>query len=138
MVSQGGTLPDAARDRPLNGLLVLVIEDEFLVAMEFETFLQQQGCTILGPAATVAQALDLLDGGAPDAALLDMNLRGERAVRVAAALRARAVPFVLVTGYGRVQLSEPELQDVPHLPKPVNYNELVRAIARAVDAGRRH
>lgn len=115
---------------------MLVIEDEFLVAMEFETFLEQQGCTILGPAATVDQALAVLANGEPDAALLDMNLRGERAVRVAAALRQRAVPFVLVTGYGRVQLGEPELQDVPHLPKPVNYHELVRAIARAVGGGR--
>ena len=59
-------------------LLVLVVEDEFLIAMDLEAMLREHGWRVLGPAATVEEALRLLDGGGetPDVALLDVNLRG--------------------------------------------------------------
>ena len=119
----------------LRGRRVLVIEDEMLVAMEFESLLQRQGCAVVGPASTVDRALALLDHDQPDAALLDLNLNGEPATAVAVALRTRGVPFVLVTGYGEAQSSEPELQDAPRVDKPVNHYALVRALARVMDAG---
>jgi CheY-like chemotaxis protein len=119
----------------LRGRRVLVIEDEMLVAMEFESLLQRQGCAVVGPASTVDRALALLDHDQPDAALLDLNLNGESASAVAVALRTRGVPFVLVTGYGEAQSSEPELQGAPRVDKPVNHQELVRALARVMDAG---
>jgi CheY-like chemotaxis protein len=119
----------------LLGRRVLVIEDEMLVAMEFESLLRRQGCAVLGPASTVDRALALLDHDQPDAALLDLNLNGEPATAVAVALRTRSVPFVLVTGYGEAQSSEPELQGAPRVDKPVNHQELVRALARVMDAG---
>ena len=119
----------------LRGRRVLVIEDEMLVAMEFESLLQRQGCAVVGPASTVDRALALLDHDQPDAALLDLNLNGEPASAVAVALRTRGVPFVLVTGYGEAQSSEPELQGAPRVDKPVNHKELVRALARVMDAG---
>ena len=119
----------------LGGRRVLVVEDEMLVAMEFEGLLQRQGCAVVGPASTVDRALALLDHDQPDAALLDLNLNGEPATAVAVALRTRGVPFVLVTGYGEAQSSEPELQDAPRVDKPVNHHALVRALARVMDAG---
>jgi len=119
----------------LRGRRVLVIEDEMLVAMEFESLLQRQGCAVVGPASTVDRALALLDHDQPDAALLDLNLNGEPASAVAVALRTRGVPFVLVTGYGEAQSTEPELQGAPRVDKPVNHQELVRALARVMDAG---
>ncbi len=119
----------------LRGRRVLVIEDEMLVAMEFESLLQRQGCAVVGPASTVDRALALLDHDQPDAALLDLNLNGEPASAVAVALRTRGVPFVLVTGYGEAQSSEPELQGAPRVDKPVNHYALVRALAQVIDAG---
>lgn len=119
----------------LRGRRVLVIEDEMLVAMEFESLLQRQGCAVVGPASTVDRALALLDHDQPDAALLDLNLNGESASAVAVALRTRGVPFVLVTGYGEAQSSEPELQGAPRVDKPVNHYALVRALAQVIDAG---
>ena len=83
-----------------HGRLVLVVEDEFLIAMHLELLLQQHGWRVLGPAATVAEALRLLSGQTPDVALLDLNLRGELATPVAEELQARGVPFVLVSAYG--------------------------------------
>ena len=118
----------------LRGRRVLVIEDEMLVAMEFESLLQRQGCAVVGPASTVDRALALLDRDQPDAALLDLNLNGEPATAVAVALKTRGVPFVLVTGYGEAQSSEPELQGAPRVDKPVNHYALVRALARVMDA----
>ena len=116
----------------LTGCRVLVVEDEFLLAMELETLLEQRGCTVLGPVPSVGQALAMLDRGQPEAALLDVNLKGERATPLAAALQDRGVPFVLITGYSESQLSEPELRQAPRLDKPVNGRDLRCALAKAL------
>lgn len=121
-------------DSSLQGRRVLVIEDEMLVAMEIENLLERQGCVVLGPAPRVSRALSLLDQERPDAALLDLNLNGEPATPVAAALSAAGVPFVLVTGYGEMQSREPELQDAPRLDKPVHHQKLLRVLAQVLDS----
>ena len=118
----------------LTGRRVLVVEDEFLLAMELETLLSRRGCTVLGPVPTVRQALAMLDREQPEAALLDVNLKGERATPIAVALRERGVPFVLVTGYSDHQLSEPELNQAPRLDKPVNGRELKCALVKVLDS----
>lgn len=76
----------------------MVVEDEFLVAMELEGDLESHGCEIFGPASTITQALAVLHDDRPEVVVLDVNLRGSRATPVAAALRERGVPFVLITG----------------------------------------
>jgi two-component SAPR family response regulator len=116
----------------LAGLRILIVEDEFLLAMELEMLLQQRGCMVLGPVSSIGQALTMLDGEQPDIALLDVNLKGERATPVAAALQARGVPFVLITGYSVLQLREPELRAAPRIDKPVNCRALKRAVASAL------
>jgi CheY-like chemotaxis protein len=95
----------SAPARPPTGPLVLVVEDEFLLALELELLLGRHGYRVLGPASTVAEALRLLEGATPDAALLDVNLRGEMVTPVAEALRALAVPFVLASAYDQPDLS---------------------------------
>jgi two-component SAPR family response regulator len=117
----------------LAGRRILIVEDEFLLAMELELLLLQRGCLVVGPVSSVGHALALLHGEPPDAALLDVNLRGERATPVAAALQARRVPFVLITGYTRRQLSEPELRDAPRIDKPVSSRALCRAMTEALE-----
>jgi DNA-binding LytR/AlgR family response regulator len=117
----------------LAGLRVLIVEDEFLLAMELETLVECGGCIPVGPASSVGQALALIDGEEPDIALLDVNLKGQRATPVAAALQQRGVPYVLITGYSDAQLSEPELRAAPRLDKPVNSGALTRAVKRALD-----
>jgi two-component SAPR family response regulator len=110
----------------LQGRRVMVVEDEMLVAMELEILLVEQGCAVVGPAPTADRALALLDEGLPDAAILDVNLNGHTAVPVAAALSAQGVPFLLATGYGNSL--QPELKDAPRVDKPVNHEQLVRAL----------
>jgi DNA-binding NtrC family response regulator len=110
---------------------ILIVEDEFLLAMELQMLLEQQGCIVLGPVNTVARALALLESERPDAVLLDLDLNGERSTPVAAALWAKRVPFVIVTGYGRSALSEPELRGAPHLDKPIHHRVLLRMLSEA-------
>lgn len=98
---------------------VLVVEDEYLLAAEICGELAAAGAQVVGPAATVAAALRLLDGDATlDAAILDVNLGGEFVFPVADVLRARGVPFVFCTGYDDWAL--PSLhRGTPRCEKPV-------------------
>ena len=81
---------------------LLVVEDEALVAMLIEDQLAELGFDVVGPAATVKQALALCYNEAIDGALLDVNLGGgQRSDAVAAYLESQNIPFVFVTGYGQ-------------------------------------
>ncbi|MFZ1107724.1 MAG: hypothetical protein WAN43_05185 [Rhodomicrobium sp.] len=84
--------------------LILIVEDEFLLALEMLATLADAGYETLGPARTVEEALTLIDRSKPDAAFIDCNLNGEYATGVALTLTARRVPFAVVTGYGRDRL----------------------------------
>jgi two-component system, response regulator PdtaR len=89
---------------------------------------------VLGPAATVAEALRLLEGGeVPDVALLDVNLRGEMVTPVAGRLRALGVPFVLASAYDRPELAAAGLAGAPNVGKPASDGRLLAALARAVE-----
>lgn len=77
-----------------------MVEDEPIVGMLLEDMLLDLGVAVIGPAATLAEALALTGEGGLDAALLDVNLGGERSYPVAEALAARGVPFLFLTGYG--------------------------------------
>ena len=118
----------------LRGRRVMIVEDEMLVAMELESLLENQGCDVVGPAPTVQRALALLDRERPDAAILDLNLDGQTAIPVAAALNARGIPFLLASGYGNAQSLQPELEGAPRVDKPVSRDRLVRTLARILAA----
>lgn len=111
---------------------MLVVEDELLVAMELEWVLRAQGCTVLGPAATVDRAMVLIAEEQPEVALLDLNLGGQLALPVAAVLNARGVPFLVVSGYSENQLRAPELSRAARLAKPVNHRQLLQALGHVL------
>lgn len=119
-------------DRP-RGRLVLVVEDEFLIAWDLEQVLERHGWRVLGPAGTVARALRLLEGGErPDVALLDVNLRGEMVTPVAERLRALGVPFVVASAYDGEQLAALGLAGAPQVGKPADARRLLAGLAKAV------
>jgi CheY-like chemotaxis protein len=107
----------AMSDMGLGACRVLVVEDEMLIAMTIEDVLQGLGCEIVGPVATIEKALKLAQGGAFDAAILDVTIRGGKVYPVAEQLLARGIPFVLASGYGDWALPE-ALRDQPRLTKP--------------------
>ena len=121
----------------LDGLRVMVVEDELLLAMELEEHLQEEGCTVIGPVARPVKALRLLETEHPDAAVLDLNLNGERSTAVADALVERGVPFVVVTGYVDMPFDEPALRSAPRLGKPFRSEDLIRMLTEACGNGRR-
>jgi DNA-binding response OmpR family regulator len=121
----------------LEGVRVLVVEDEFLVAMLIEEMLESAGCVVIGPIPRVPEALDAVDRDRCDAAVLDINLGGERVDPVAEALSKRDVPFMFVTGYGATGLPA-EHFDRPHICKPFKMTELLETVSRLVKPGVAH
>lgn len=115
----------------LEGVRVLVVEDEFLVATLIEDMLSSAGCVVSGPFPRVAEALDAVDQGTYDAAVLDVNLGGDRVDPVADALSRRNVPFAFVTGYGTVGLPG-EHADRPRLCKPFKMADLLGMLTSLV------
>jgi DNA-binding response OmpR family regulator len=122
------TFPVAQPGPSVAGLRILIVEDELLLAMDYEEMLKREGFTVLGPASRQSRALALLELERPDVAILDVNLAGERSTAVAEALTEREVPFVVVSGYGDKTLHEPVLRGAPRLDKPVKAQELLRLV----------
>lgn len=114
---------------------ILVVEDEYLLAHDLRRDLEAAGAQVLGPAATVAGALRLLDGASlPDAAVLDVNLGGDKVFPLARTLRSRGVPLVFVTGFEAWALPR-EFADVPCYEKPVQMRQVLRALGLSQPAG---
>lgn len=115
----------------LEGMRVLVVEDEMLVAMALEDQLSARGAKVVGPAMRLESALQMAEHEAFDVAILDVNLHGGRSYPVARILRDRGVPFVFATGYGHTEDHE-ELADVVTLAKPYRIDDLAKALERVV------
>ncbi len=118
----------------LTGLRVLIVEDEQLVAMLIEDFLEELGCKVVGPASTIAETLALIETAEIDLALLDLNLRrGETTYPAAAALAERSVPFAFVTGL-TAQSLEGSYKGSPTLQKPFRMEDLERVLVDLADS----
>ena len=116
-------------DDLLSGRRILVVEDEFLVLMLTEDMLGDLGCKSVIAAATVDQALALIESQSFDAAMLDMNLDGEKPYAVADALAERGTPFMFATGYVGHDMRE-GYHDRPFLRKPFRPTDLADALTR--------
>lgn len=102
----------------LEGRRVLVVEDESLVALLLETILEDMGCSSIGPARTIEEALQLVSTTSSlDGALLDVNVAGRVVFPVAQALAEREIPFVFSTGHGAGGLPD-EWRGRPTIQKP--------------------
>ncbi len=111
----------------MRGLRILVVEDEFLVAMELESMLQELGGEVIGPIGRLDEAVAIAREEALDAALLDVNVGGRLVTPVADALAARDIPFVFCTGYDAATLPGRHAA-APILMKPCQAHELKNAL----------
>lgn len=121
----------------LRNARVLVVEDEVLVAALLEDRLQALGCNVVGPAMSVGQALELLKSDDIDAAVLDVNLAGEKVFPVADALAAKDIPFIFATAYGASGVTERHSRR-EILDKPYQERALEHALRAALQTKRRH
>jgi two-component sensor histidine kinase len=99
--AKSSLLAAVGQRRTLEGKRILVIEDEPLVSMEIESNLSNAGCEIVGPAASLDRAKTLVESADYDAALVDVNLKGQPVDELATLLTKKNRPFAFVTGYGR-------------------------------------
>lgn len=113
---------------------ILVVEDEFLIAIHVADIMADLGFGVIGPVGDISQALALVAEKVLDGAILDVNLSGQLVFPVAAALSARGVPFILTSGYDATGLPV-EWQDRPTLRKPVVERDLSRLAQSVFIAG---
>ena len=106
---------------------VLVVEDEFLIACDVMFALEQAGADVVGPATTVSAAMALLDANLIDAAVLDIDLRGNAVYPVADRLFDRGVPFVFATGYDVAQF-DPRYAEIARFEKPFDSRRVAAAV----------
>jgi CheY-like chemotaxis protein len=111
----------------LAGLRVLVVEDEMMVSMLIEDMLTDLGCTVVGPAARLDEAIDLAMASDLDCAVLDVNLGGQPIFPLADLLRERGKPFAFATGYGDAGVREVD-RGTPVLQKPFREGDLARVL----------
>lgn len=113
---------------------LLIVEDDFLLAMHLEDCLTKLGHEVVGHAGRIDKALELARELDVDFAILDINIAGTKSFPVADILTERDIPFVFATGYGVGGLSD-GYRNEPVLTKPYSLEDLERSIAR-VFAGR--
>jgi CheY-like chemotaxis protein len=111
----------------LAGLRVLVVEDEMMVSMLIEDMLTDLGCTVVGPAARLDEAIDLAKASDLDCAVLDVNLGGQPIFPLADLLRERGKPFAFATGYGDAGVRDVD-KGTPVLQKPFREGDLARIL----------
>lgn len=121
------------RDAGLKGLRILVAEDEYLLADDVCGALARAGAEVVGPVPSVQQAAQLLEREPFDAALLDINLRGEMVFAIADVLSERRVPFAFLTGYDPASLPE-RYGSVSTIQKPVRPEDIVRLVTPSLAA----
>ncbi|HEX3430736.1 MAG TPA: response regulator [Rhizomicrobium sp.] len=112
---------------------VLLVEDEPLVAMMMNGFLDQLDCHVAGPCNSPFEALAFLKENTIDAAILDINLGGETVYPVADALTRLAVPFAFITGYGNESI-ESRFSHVKRLEKPIGFESLCETVKELCEA----
>ena len=117
-------------DNGLAGRRILIVEDELIIAWHIQATVESFGCFVSGPVSSVEAALELLrkSTSAPEAALLDVNLQGTTVLPVAQECQLRNIPFVLITGYGRLPLVEPLLNNALRVRKPFNDTDIAKAL----------
>ena len=104
---------------------ILVVEDDYFIAWALVDELTSFGAHVIGPAASVEEALALLANQPTDGAILDVSLSRDKVFPVASALTDRGIPFVFATGYSEVP---PTWQHVPRYEKPVSAATAAQAL----------
>ncbi len=112
----------------LQGCRVLIVEDNPLIGLDIAALIRDAGCQVVGPFASASSAVQAVGEGGLDAAILGVDLNGEKAFSVAEALQLAGVPFVWLTGYSPGVVPE-QFRDRPILSKPVVGRALIRQLS---------
>lgn len=119
-------------NQPLDGLHVLVLEDEFLIAMDLEQLCRDHGAANVAICQNLASAEASLEQAGIDAAIVDLQLAGVSTLDFADSMTARGVPFIFATGFGQTEEMLARFPHVPVVSKPYMGDELIEALASAI------
>ncbi len=111
----------------------MIVEDDFIVAFDMQTMLEEQGARVVGPTTDLdeARAVIAAEGAALQIAVLDVNINGRYVFPLAEELRRAGIPIVFATAYADDERLFPEeFRDVPCLAKPVLPNVLIGHLKR--------
>ena len=110
------------------GLRILLVEDDLLIALDMEDVLRDLGCEIVGPFGRLSDAIRAAVDVALDGAIIDLNLRGEMSFPLIDTLRAKSVPCLLCSGYADLPEIRSQLGGIPKLGKPCSHAALIAAM----------
>jgi DNA-binding LytR/AlgR family response regulator len=130
LVGVGPIMANELSRRVLEGLRILVVEDEFLVATHIKRLLAGWGCEIVGPAPSLDDGQRLAQSENLDGAILDININGGNSVPIADTLRDRDLPFIFITGYASPRILPQSLAAMPRLHKPIDESMLEAVLVK--------
>lgn len=110
---------------------VLIVEDNFIIALDTEMILRELGVVSVRLAASAPAALRTIEAQLPDFALIDVDLGDSSGYDVAAALAKHGVPFAFATGYAELQAPPPHLKNAIVVGKPYTMDSLRELLQRA-------
>jgi DNA-binding response OmpR family regulator len=118
----------------LEGISVLLVEDEALLAIDVTAIIEMAGGRVVGPAYSLGQGFSLIDRAKFNCAVLDINLHDELVFKLADALIEREVPFLFLSSHS-LNIAPPHLRERRLVHKPFSTHSLIKAI-RAEVAGK--
>jgi CheY-like chemotaxis protein len=123
-------MASALESKPLAGCRILIVEDDGLLAYRIAQFLDDIGARVVGPFATMIDALSGITAiDAIDGAILDIGLAGETSYPLAEALQTTGIPFLFLTGTDRINLPA-RFSQAAHVRKPHSDAELMSALLK--------
>lgn len=115
----------------LQGLRILIVEDEPLIALDLETAITDHQGVVVGPASTIVGALRLINDGVIHGAIIDLRLNTALALPVAERLIADRTPFVIHSGQADASVKS-AWPNVPIIGKPAPMEVIIAALAAAI------
>ncbi|MDQ6433592.1 response regulator [Mesorhizobium sp. LHD-90] len=115
----------------LDGLRILVLEDEFLIAMDVEQICRDDGAADVAIARTLEEADAAISSSAFDAAVVDLRLGNVSTIPFAEKLRQDGIPFVFASGYTDLTEIASSFPGASIVGKPYSGEDLVAALTAA-------
>ena len=115
------------------GLSLLLVEDEYLIALDAEQMLMDLGAASVEVIGTFDAAQARSQECQFDLAVLDVNINGQLSYPIAEHLRQRGTPFVFATGYGVLDRPRPDFEGNAYVSKPYTKERLRQALCKALE-----
>ena len=116
----------------LEGLRILIVDDEILIASDLQDSFQEAGAEVVGPFSSVRQAVACAKNEDLSAAILDFRVGRDTTVEVAQMLDSRQIPYIFYSGQGVSPELHDQMPDARFLMKPARYGALMRAMQELV------